>query len=238
MIEMTKIPFEDGQLVQPGYVMIDNVKHETVEPVYNGTIPINKNTLNQMQDNIEEAINSANVEGIFYWDGKSSDTNPANIELWQKIINKAQEQTVMVFASHENRPSSKNLLGFFILNPRSVTTVSTVENIEGSISYIRTSTPNQLGCYIQFTRITVELTLSSLQVTNVGTIATTTITAEKAFLPTEGTSVTDYTPTHDYHPATKKYVDDAVSSINTSLGSIETILNEINGEVIEDVISE
>ena len=34
-----------------------------------------------------------------------------------------------------------------------------------------------------------------------------------------------YTPTEDYNPATKKYVDD---SISTALGTIETTLQTIN----------
>lgn len=55
---MTKIPFENGELVQAGYVMIDGVKYETVEPVYNGTTPVSADILNQMQNNVESAINS------------------------------------------------------------------------------------------------------------------------------------------------------------------------------------
>lgn len=38
-----------------------------------------------------------------------------------------------------------------------------------------------------------------------------------------------YTPTKDYHPATKKYTDDA---INNKIGDIDSILDFINGEVI------
>lgn len=38
-----------------------------------------------------------------------------------------------------------------------------------------------------------------------------------------------YTPTKDYHPATKKYTDDA---INSRIGDIDSILDFINGEVI------
>ena len=39
------------------------------------------------------------------------------------------------------------------------------------------------------------------------------------------TNTTPYTPTNDYNPATKKYVDD---SISTALGTIETTLQTIN----------
>ena len=39
------------------------------------------------------------------------------------------------------------------------------------------------------------------------------------------TNTTPYTPTNDYNPATKKYVD---NSISTALGTIETTLQTIN----------
>lgn len=38
-------------------------------------------------------------------------------------------------------------------------------------------------------------------------------------------NTTEYTPTNDYNPATKKYIDDIVGPINTTL-------DEINGEVV------
>ena len=58
---MNKIPFEDGQLVKAGYVNIKGEKYDIVEPIYNGTVPINAETLNLLQANIEEAINEANT---------------------------------------------------------------------------------------------------------------------------------------------------------------------------------
>jgi len=57
---MKKIEFEDGELVQQGYVMIDGVKHEIIDTVYNGKIPLSAYWLNEMQDNIEEAILEVN----------------------------------------------------------------------------------------------------------------------------------------------------------------------------------
>lgn len=38
-------------------------------------------------------------------------------------------------------------------------------------------------------------------------------------------NITEYTPTNDYNPATKKYIDDIVGAINTTLDAI-------NGEVV------
>ncbi len=78
---MTKIPFEDGQLAQAGYVMIDGVKHEIVEPVYNGAIPVSADILNQMQDNVEQAVNSIGASDIDFSDGTSLQDKYNNKEL-------------------------------------------------------------------------------------------------------------------------------------------------------------
>ena len=37
------------------------------------------------------------------------------------------------------------------------------------------------------------------------------------------TNTSSYTPTADYHPATKKYVDDQVGNINTVLATLTTV---------------
>lgn len=53
---MKRVDFQDGQLVKPATVTINEVEH-TVKPAqYSGTTPISKRTLNLMQDNIEEEI--------------------------------------------------------------------------------------------------------------------------------------------------------------------------------------
>lgn len=46
------------------------------------------------------------------------------------------------------------------------------------------------------------------------------------------TNTTEFSPTDNYHPATKKYVDDMIISVRVDLGNIGTILDSINGEVI------
>jgi len=81
MKELKKINFEDGELAQAGYVMIDGVKHEIIEPVYNGATPINSDILNKMQNNTEQAINSINASNIAFIDGETLQTKYDNNEL-------------------------------------------------------------------------------------------------------------------------------------------------------------
>lgn len=51
---MEKIKFEDGQLVRPAYVTIDNVEHEVTPATYEGNTPLSSYNLNRMQNEILE----------------------------------------------------------------------------------------------------------------------------------------------------------------------------------------
>ena len=54
---MTKIPFQDGTKTQEAYVTIDGQNYQVTPAMWQGTTPLKAQNLNQMQDNIEEAIN-------------------------------------------------------------------------------------------------------------------------------------------------------------------------------------
>ena len=51
---MEKIKFEDGQLVRPAYVTIDDVEHEVTPAVHEGSTPLSSYNLNKMQNEIIE----------------------------------------------------------------------------------------------------------------------------------------------------------------------------------------
>ena len=53
---MQKISFEDTTVVKSPYVIIDGVEHEVYNGTYQGGTDLNAQTFNQMQDNIESAI--------------------------------------------------------------------------------------------------------------------------------------------------------------------------------------
>lgn len=48
------VKFEDGQLVNPAYVIIDGVQHEITPAVYEGNTPLSSYNLNRMQEKILE----------------------------------------------------------------------------------------------------------------------------------------------------------------------------------------
>lgn len=53
---MKKINFQNGTLVSPAKVTIDNVEHQVTPAQYSGTTPMSAFMLNKLQDNIEEEI--------------------------------------------------------------------------------------------------------------------------------------------------------------------------------------
>ena len=55
---MKKKLFENGTLKSKAYFMNGDVKQEVEEAVYEGKTPLSAENLNDMQDNIEEEINS------------------------------------------------------------------------------------------------------------------------------------------------------------------------------------
>lgn len=55
---MNKIPFQNGTMVNAGYVEIDGQRYPTVEPEYSGTTPLSAQNLNTLQDNVEDAIDN------------------------------------------------------------------------------------------------------------------------------------------------------------------------------------
>lgn len=50
-----KVNWKNGSVFKEGYVLIDGVKYNTVQPEYSGETPINADNLNHMDDGIELA---------------------------------------------------------------------------------------------------------------------------------------------------------------------------------------
>lgn len=197
-------------------------------------IPIESQIVNEYNESKNNAYScdyinnnmsgSSGDERIFYWDGQSSDANPNNIELWQKVVDKSQKSEFVVVISKDYSSSSDINKAIFILNDKTITSSTTSKKINSFMSYGATiSDANGVGFnnYMPSTQIT----LSNLKVTSVQKLSTYDIGASYHYLPTNSNKVTSYEPTYDYHPASKKYVDDAV-------GDISKILDSINGEVV------
>lgn len=54
---MNKIPFEDGKKIANAYVTINGQNYEVHPAEYEGTVPFSAQNMNNMQTNIENAIN-------------------------------------------------------------------------------------------------------------------------------------------------------------------------------------
>lgn len=59
---MNKIVFEDGTKTQESYVEINGENYQVTPAVWTGNTPLKSFNLNNMQDNIEEAINEVDTK--------------------------------------------------------------------------------------------------------------------------------------------------------------------------------
>ena len=81
---------------------------------------------------------------------------------------------------------------------------------------------NQQSIQNQVTRYYIKLTVENGNITVVGnvTVFQSNNNSNNSSIPVLGTNnLKSYTPTADYHPATKKYVDDAIAAAGTGSGS-------------------
>lgn len=141
----------------------------------------------------------ASVEdyGIFYWDGKSSDDNLDNLELWQKIINLAKVRTVCVIVAD----ASTTAPCFFHIDSSSINILKSGGNVVSNIVDFNNDISPE-GYYTSYVLKYTNIEMQEDIVTKVNAINSSKLTSNK-YLPTDTRYVTDYDPTHPYHPATK-----------------------------------
>ena len=167
------------------------------------------------------AVSDTQVEdyGIFYWDGKSGVTNTENVKLWQNIYNVAKTKTVLVFASDKTNVSQQKR-AVFIINSTNIKTDGTI-NLNSLMNASEEQTYSTNGSEFSNYYAIAHIEVTSSKVTSVSAISSSDITS-KRYLPTNSTAVNSYTPTYDYHPATKKYVDDLdKKNVKSSDGSVK-----------------
>lgn len=85
---MQKIVFEDTTVVKSPYVIIDGVEHEVYNGTYQGGTDLNAQTFNQMQDNIESAIDTVSSDiptVVDSLDGSSTTDAPSVHAVNEKI---------------------------------------------------------------------------------------------------------------------------------------------------------
>mgnify|MGYP001116169637 CR=1 FL=1 len=157
-----------------------------------------------------------NEKEVFYWDGKSSTDNPDNIALWQEIIDTVATKSVLVYSSEEvDFNSTRSTV--IIVNPgfADISAWSGSFTLNGFINDLSSMVIYNQGERLTYTKMQVVISYERGKITDVSALKYISRTSGY-YLPTDKNSVRSYTPTYDYHPATKKYVDDAISNAITS----------------------
>lgn len=162
------------------------------------------------------------VGGIFYWDGKNSESNPDNIQLWNNILNKHLEQDVLLYTG--SGVSGNSNVGIAVL-PKNKVNLTTDGQKTIDIGLIGvTDSNNSDVTYLSSVELRIILTITSEKVTevkNTGTISSTL----GQYLQTNYNYRNPYVPKYDGSPATKKYVDTEISTIKQPI----TMYSEVIG---------
>lgn len=200
---------------------ISNLTTNKQDKLVSGT---NIKTLNGETLLGEGNITIKNIDYVYSWDGQNSSTNPDNIALWQEIINKAKEGTSDILVVTHGASSYQHFL--FVVNEKCLgSTMSTFKSVvsDAGTSYSINSAQETTGVdyYSDKGQVTIQHDANYV-VSNVNAVSENT-TRLDGYLPTNNTKITNWTPTYDYHPATKKYVDDSIDPINELIYDAEPV---------------
>lgn len=83
---MQKINFTDTTITQKPYVTINNVNYEVQDGIYTGGTDLNAQTFNDMQSNIEQAINAIYPVGSIIIRDDSQDMSSFMGFTWEKVF--------------------------------------------------------------------------------------------------------------------------------------------------------
>lgn len=156
---MQKITFEDTQVTKKPYVTINETEYEVQDGTYTGGTDLNATTFNNMQDNIESAIDE-NANNI----GNLTDLNTETKESLVKAINETNTKNCLTIKRTENTldvTAWQNYdVSFPIISSQKGNKLSVNENgqvvIGTGINYIKVNLNFEFVCsvtttsYIQF----------------------------------------------------------------------------------------
>lgn len=163
----------------------------------------------------------------FCWDGKSSSVNASNLSLWQQIVDYACENgftLVYIKSSDYSNPVTFHI--------HDITVGSNQKKFYGNVINLGSKNSEASGSSVTATShvVTIKYTVSGSKITvtevSGASISSVTGSPTDLYLPTNLKSVKSFTPTYDYHPATKKYVDDNTPTNiknGTESGSVRTV---------------
>lgn len=166
---------------------------------------------------------TVNEFGIYYWDGVAGTSSDYFVNrLWQSIIDDSLTRGVFVIA-----PAASYARATIYYIPQNYFNANTTEiYIHGPADSMTSSNSASLGVGLTPTLSIAKLTLSNLTFVSIdAAYSGTSSLSNYRFLPTSGELVTSYTPTGDYHPATKKYVDDGFTDASRllTIGTEQTV---------------
>lgn len=201
----------------------DIVKTFDIEQMYEDNQVYSASAINEA---ISELQNSTT---ILQWDGN---TEEEGIALWQKVFDLSQTQQVAVIAMDysESKPA------LFVVRPGDLSANASIASITSFVTSLGNSYTADQGYQLQVAGPAIHLELNNGVITKVLTISYSSATSTARYLPTDKTTITSYEPTYDYHPATKKYVDDTVANIDTT--ALETSITELETKVDSIAIPE
>lgn len=172
------------------------------------------------------------AEGIYYWNGQSSADCPDNINLFNDIFNYVITNNKPVIILADVIDIGQDLENcVFTIQPSMLSDfnigTSKKEWINSSVMSLNTQLKVKGNC-IATQQYGFSVSYENKNIIKVESIRMRTPYNSNTFLPTDSEDVKKYEPSYDYHPATKKYVDDKVKK---SVGSViitkgTTIINE------------
>lgn len=165
--------------------------------------------------------------GIFFWDGQANSANANNLQLWKDIVAKNATHAVVVLVDNPDYAVTSatyqpKLGGMFFIEKAALSAAGTgTKTIYSALAAPYVGTAAATGSYIKAGQLTATITFSSNAVTAIAKVAVRDAVTSAHYLPTNNTTVTSFAPTHNYHPATKKYVDDLIASLDARIKVLE-----------------
>ncbi|WP_304393450.1 hypothetical protein [uncultured Clostridium sp.] len=188
---------------------------------------VEKNTLFQRKNGTDTEIiypitkkeNIVDLEdNLIQWNGKSSDTDPESINIWQYIYEITRSKQVTV-SFRQNAGQISNYI--LVVNKDSLKDNKT-NPFRTEIKYYETyPADGGIGSQLSLFYITVNITISNSKVTSVVVSSVTDNLAPYLTTGNFGDGF-NFVPTLNYHPATKKYVDDNVKTVSDKVTTLES----------------
>lgn len=187
---------------------ITNIQNPIISKIYYDEATEN---LYKYIDNEWKSLGGSSSPQVFYWDGTNSSDA---IALWNQIYQISREKDVIVISRKQDNDPTTPII-YPIKKQMDLT-----QNIRGIANLRKNIGVSHTDLYLPY--YTVRCIINDEQVT---TIMINKSEEQTPLLESSFNYSQPYVPQYPGSPATKKYVDDQVGSINT-------LLDSINGEVV------